>query len=237
MVVGGDGCVWIDRCSRRVGGGRRGGWGIFGGRGDPRNEWAAPLRPGQASQRAERVCDRSSAQYGPRNRHDHRGQHAGPAEAPGLAGRPCSLGPTPKKLGPRNVTHIGKLDAVFWVKAHLDDNEAARRAEAGGHLVEWHALNKGAVALASKGVNAQDEDARLQALQRWGMRRTRQHWLYLRSVYRIVRREGQRSAQLGLTSRRRAERTKPTEKTKDRVCLEPATSALHMGSDTGLQAL
>lgn len=63
---------------------------------------------------------------------------------------------------------IGKLDGV---KAHVDDYEAARGAEAGGY--EGHALTKGADTPASKEINAHVEDAGLQALHSWGTHRAR----------------------------------------------------------------
>lgn len=45
------------------------------------------------------------------------------------------------------MKHNAKLEAVYWVKPHMDVNEAARRAEAGGYPAQRHALNNGADAL------------------------------------------------------------------------------------------
>lgn len=54
----------------------------------------------------------------------------------------------------QSAPDIETLDAVCWVKARLDDNEAARREETRGYPVERHALNEGADAPASKETDA-----------------------------------------------------------------------------------
>lgn len=65
------------------------------------------------------------------------------------------------------AARIGKLDAVFWVKAHLEDNETARRAAARKYPVEWHELSKVVGALAKKGMIDHIDDAGLQILHSW----------------------------------------------------------------------
>lgn len=74
------------------------------------------------------------------------------------------------------------------MKAHLDNNWAARRAEAGAYPIDWHAPNKRADALANQAMDANVEDAMLQALRNWGLHKVRQDWLYLMPIYRIMRR-------------------------------------------------
>lgn len=93
--------------------------------------------------------------------------------------------------------------------------------------MEGHALNKGADAMAIKGVNTHVEDAVLQASHGWGTHRARQHWLSTRTMAGAA---GSDSLATGGGSE------ELTEKRTDRRRLEPATSALHMGPPQGTKA-
>lgn len=67
------------------------------------------------------------------------------------------------KLGGTKRRGTYALAAVHWVKAHVGEGDAARRAQAGGYPADWHAFNKGADALATEGIELHEGDGGLWA--------------------------------------------------------------------------
>lgn len=143
-------------------------WGVHGGHADPRNACGALPGPGQTSQRVEGCAIARLLTMACGTVTMITESICWPCDSFGPFRLAEQFGASTRDRD-QAASHIEKLEAAYWVKAHLDDNEAARRAEAGGYSVEGHALNKGVDAPASRGMDARIEDAGLQALHSCGV--------------------------------------------------------------------
>lgn len=76
-----------------------------------------------------------------------------------------------------------------------------RRRQARGYPQRWHALNKGADALATQGALTHIEDPGLLAVRAWKIQVARAQWRMLLDIYKAGRVHKQVRAEAGLTQR------------------------------------
>lgn len=140
----------------------------------------------------------------------------------------------------RGLPHRDKLQGVYWVKAHLDEDEAIARARAGRYPSWYHCFNNGECAFAQQGAMMHTEDPGSWALRQWQLQPSACR--YLIDVYKIARAQPLNRVIVGCPppphpppTTCRAGRT--SQDRADRPSLVQAARADYLGRNAGMPTL